>query len=358
VNELTIAVAGARKTQGVVDTCAAAAEDHRILVLAFTQASQSELDRRIHEAAPLTSRVEVLGWYAFLLRHFIRPYLPLLFPGRALAGFNYEGDPGQYASGAERHFDSQGRAYQRYLASLAHKVHEASQGSVVDRLEHIYTDVYIDEAQDIGGWSLEILDVLFKSKLNVHLVGDIRQALLSTDPRDRKNSGFKFDKVLAWYREREDQNILTINEVSTTHRSNQVIATLSDEVFDPQLAYSPTVSASSETDPHVGLWRVAPEHVLAYVEAYAPLSLHWRSDLGADLGVSFTTFGMAKGRTVGHVLILPTAKMRTFLSSGSHLEGRPACALYVGITRAEHSVAFILEPQANAPRLSAWSPDS
>lgn len=354
MNELTIAVAGARKTQGIVDACAEAGPDRRILVIAYTQSSQVELESRIAQAVPFNPYVEVIGWYALLLRHFVSPYLPLLFPGRNLRGFNYNGDPGRYAIGADRHLDSENRAYQCNLACLAHKVNEASEGAVIDRLEHIYTDIFIDEAQDVGGWSLEILDLFFSSRLNIHLVGDMRQALLSTDPRGNKNSAYKFEKVLNWYRTRETKKRLTIIENGITYRSSQVIADLSDRLFDSSLGYSATQSASTETHSHSGLFRVHPRNVADYVAAHQPLALHWRSGLGDNLGVSFTTFGVAKGMTVEHVLILPTEKFRLFLASGTALEGKTACSFYVGVTRAKHSVAFILDDNAVAPDLQEW----
>ncbi|MBF6097828.1 ATP-dependent helicase [Nocardia cyriacigeorgica] len=355
MNELTIAVAGARKTQGIVDSCASP-NGRRILVLALTQANQHELATRIKSANPLAENVEILGWYSFLLRHFIRPYLPLLFAGRRLNGFNYEGEPGRYASGEDRYFDNEGRAYQRYLASLACKVHEASQGSVVDRLEHIYTDIYIDEAQDIGGWSLEVLDILFASKLDVHLVGDMRQALISTDPRDRKHRQFKAEKVIDWYRIRERKNVLAIKEQNYTYRSNQVIADLSDRVFDPSHGYSATISYCTETNAHSGLFRVHPSDVAEYFSLFQPLCVHWRSDLGRQHDLPYITFGKSKGLTTEHVLILPTAKFKAFLKDGTYLDGRTACSFYVGVTRAIHSAAFILDKNDVAPGLQQWLP--
>ncbi|GAA4684106.1 UvrD-helicase domain-containing protein [Nocardioides nanhaiensis] len=356
MNELTIAVAGARKTQGIVEACRDADDQRRILVIAYTQASQAELESRIADVLPLSPQVEVLGWYAFLLRHFVSPYLPLLFPGHSLRGFNYEGEPHRAARDvdAARFLDPEERAYQCNLASLAHKVHEASDGSVLDRLEHIYTDIYIDEAQDIGGWALEILKVLFASKLDVHLVGDMRQALLSTNPRDNKNSPYRFEKVLTWYREREAQGQLKITQKATTHRSSQVIADLSDRLFDPSLKYAATISASTETHFHHGLYRVSPQNVAAYVEAHAPLSIHYRAGLGDEFGITFTTFGVAKGRTVDHVLLLPTEKFRQFLKDGTPLVGKTACAFYIGVTRAKHSVAVILDPSLVADEFTPW----
>lgn len=311
MNELVIAVAGARKTQSIVDACSSATPDQRIAVVTFTQASQLELESRIANAAPFGQNVEVLGWYSFLLRHFVRPYLPLKFPGRRLSGFNFPGDPGRVA-GAARFLDSDDRAYQLHLAKLACEVEIASAGSVIDRLEHIYSDIYVDEAQDIGGCSLDVLEILFKSKIRMHLVGDMRQALLSTDIRDQRHAGYRLDKVINWYRLKENQKLMEIRQEATTYRSSQAIATFSDRIFDPALKYESTTSAQTAKAEHEGIFRVLPQHVREYVNSFSALCLHWRSDYGTDLGLSFVTFGVAKGRTVDHVLILPTGPIKSF----------------------------------------------
>ncbi len=66
--------------------------------------------------------------------------------------------------------------------------------------------------------------------------------------------------------------------------------------------------------------------------------------------------GKVKGITVDNVLIYPTTEMVKFLVSGvSKLKGQAACKLYVGITRARFSVAFILDPKVATPGLTSWS---
>ena len=75
-NQLTLAVAGSRKTQGIVEHCASASYERRVLVVTYTQANQEELIGRLKKYAGDHHRVEVMGWFTFLLRHFARPFLP------------------------------------------------------------------------------------------------------------------------------------------------------------------------------------------------------------------------------------------------------------------------------------------
>jgi DNA helicase-2/ATP-dependent DNA helicase PcrA len=357
MNRLTLAVAGGRKTQSIVDACASGTSTRHILVLGYTVASQRELEERIKAAAPFRENVEVCGWYAFLLRNFVRPYLPLKYPGLRLRGFNFDGEPaaGYLASGAARYLDADGRAYKIHLSKLAVDVCEASCGAVVDRLEHIYDEIYIDEVQDLCGSDLDIVETLFRSKIDVRLVGDIRQALLATNVRDQRLKQYRFENVLKWFRLMEKKNLLDIAQQPVTYRSNQVIAAFSDSVFSADCNYEPTTSVARSDTGHDAIYAVSPEHVDAYRERFGPLCLRQSANSGRALDLPFMTFGKAKGLTVDRVLIYPTAKIRGFLETGEALDGKTACGLYIAVTRARHSVAFILDRSATHS-LQIWRP--
>lgn len=352
MNRVILAVAGGRKTQSIVEDCRSCPDNRRILAVGYTTASQHELQTRIRAAGVHSRRVEVMGWFAFLLQHLVRPYLPLLYDDRRLTGLNFDGDPGRYATGVERFLDADDRAYKLHLAKLAHDVATASNGAAVDRLEHIYDEIYIDEVQDLGGWDLEVIRLLLSTRLNLTMVGDMRQALLSTNIRDPKNKQYRKEKIFNWFQLMERRGVLKIEQAPITYRSSQVIATLSDSIFDPGLGYAPTVSASTETHEHAGIFTVRESDAVEYARRHGALCLRHSKAVAKDLDLPFLTFGVAKGRTVDHVLIYPTARTLQFLAGGARLEGQAACALYVGVTRAKHSVAFITDQEL--PNTAAW----
>ena len=60
-NLLTLAVAGGRKTQGLVDHCKAIPTERRVLVVTFTQTNQQELIHRLGSQAGDRHNIEVLG---------------------------------------------------------------------------------------------------------------------------------------------------------------------------------------------------------------------------------------------------------------------------------------------------------
>ena len=191
-NRLTLAVAGSRKTQGIVEHCASLPRERRVLVLTYTKANQAELISRLKRYAGDHHNVELMGWFTFLLRDFARPFLPFQFAGQRILGFNFDGRPHQRARGIGRFIDSNGAAYGCELGRLAHELVTKSKGSLLRRLECIYDEILIDEVQDLSAHDWEIIDVLLHSSIDIHMVGDIRQSVLATNPRSSKNSKYSY----------------------------------------------------------------------------------------------------------------------------------------------------------------------
>jgi hypothetical protein len=352
VNQLTLAVAGGRKTQSIVDECCSADVDRRILALTYTQANQVELRDRLARFGPHACTVHVQGWFSFLLAHWVGPYLPSLFEGRRLRGLNFHGDPG-YVAGEERFLDEKNRAYKLHLAQLAHAVNDACGAAAIDRLEHIYDVVYVDEVQDLNGWDLEILEALMASRIELRLVGDIRQAILFTNVHDQKNKQYKGTKVINWFRKQEKASLLQIAHQSTTWRSIQVIADLADSLFDDSWGFSGTVSEAQAPGGHTGLYTVNVADAEAYAERFGALCLRQKSNYGNEVNLPYTNIGVAKGLEADHVLVWPTGTMLDFLRKSKPLAIGTACSLYVAVTRARASCALITDTPISG--FEAWS---
>jgi DNA helicase II / ATP-dependent DNA helicase PcrA len=363
MNTATLAVAGSRKTQSIVDACASGPPGRRRLVLTYTLTGQRDLERRLNAACSPANLPEVCGWYAFMLRHWVRPFLPLKYSGRRLAGLNFEGVPARLpngvviASGDARYLDSESRAYKRFLSKLAIDVAQAAEGTVITRLQRIYDEIYVDEVQDMTGYDLDILEQLLKSTSQIHLVGDLRQSVFDTNPQDPRLRQFRGLKMIDWFRLQEKAGRLQINLSSTTWRSVQAIATFADSLFDPSWGFGATVSKQTASSAHAGVFALAPHHVAAYLELYSPVCLRQKVTTAVPEGVDATNFGISKGLTHKRVLIFPTGAMKTFLTKGTLLAPMSACGLYVGVTRAIYSVAFVME-KPEKTGLTVWSPDA
>jgi DNA helicase II / ATP-dependent DNA helicase PcrA len=357
MNTLTLAVAGSRKTQSIVDACSSGPTGVKRLALTFTITGQAELTARLTKACGPGQSPEVMGWYSFLLRHWIRPYLPMLFSRVRLAGLNFDGEPaaGWYATGRDRYFDAQGRAYKRHLSKLATEVYTKCDAASVDRIQRIYKEIYIDEVQDLTGCDLDLLEALLDSTSKIVIVGDVRQSIYDTNPQDPRHKQYRGLDMVNWFRKQEAASRLVIEHSCSTWRSNQTIATFSDTVLNSAYGFLPTKSLQQEATQHDGVFVIGPDDVASYMELYSPLCLRSARNVAAGIDLPFRNFGEVKGLTCDRVLIYPTAPITKFLTTCATLKPKAACGLYVGVTRARHSVAFVID-KPDATALPRWRP--
>ena len=354
-NHLTLAVAGSGKTQGIVEYCASLPTDRRALVLTYTQANQAELRGRIAVHAGDHTGLEVMGWFTFLLRHFARPFLPFKFPGNRIRGFDFEGRPHQKAKGLRRFLNSNRAAYACELGRLAHELIEASGGALLRRLQCVYDEILIDEVQDLSSHDWEIIDSLLASSLDVRMVGDIRQAVLATNPRSAKNKKYAYAEAINWFRDREARGLLSITESCATWRCRPEIAAFADAIFDSSWSFPPTESRNHTASDHDGVFFVRPEHVYEYVTRFRPRCLRSTANSGKAFDLNYVNFRLAKGTECDRVLIVPTNGIVTFVQTGTPLAPLPAASFYVAVTRAAQSVAIVIA-QPGVSALPFWEP--
>ena len=354
-NHLTLAVAGSRKTQGIVDHCTHLPKSRRALVVTFTKTNQNELSRRLAKSAGDHAGIEVMGWYSFLLRHFAKPFLPFKFPNKRILGFNFDGRPTMMARGANRFLDSSGSAYACELGRLANELISESGGALMHRLECLYDEILIDEVQDLSSHDWEIIDKCLYSSINIRMVGDIRQSVLSTNPRSSKNKKYAYAEVITWFREREAKGLINITESTTTWRCHPAIAAFSDTIFDKSWLFPATESKNEITTDHDGVFLVDKRHVDDYVDKYHPQCLRNTASSGKEFNLNFMNFKISKGSTYERVLIVPTAGILKFIQTGNPLEPGPAASFYVAVTRAKQSVALVVESPGSS-LLPYWQP--
>ncbi|MGQ4518869.1 UvrD-helicase domain-containing protein [Dermabacteraceae bacterium P13077] len=365
------ACAGSGKTQHIIDHCSQDTPNVRRLVITLTLTGQDELKGRFPKVAdPLTPIPEVTGWYAFLINHVVRPYLPLLFPKQRLTGFIF--DPGEAKEALRNkkntdpghYFSKNGMVYKDNLEELAAQLMSKAEGLVEERLSRIYDEIIIDEAQDISRSGLDVIECLLRQDpVRCLLVGDSRQSLLDSSLASRKNKRADRQNLIKWYRKFEISGRLRIDEKAETYRFNQAIADFSDTIFPKRLGFAPTVSRMNEQSSHDGVFLVAKEDLDHYVAEFTPTVLRYSSSSWREqTALNPTTFGDSKGRTYQRVIILATGPIQDFCLKGSELKEKSACGFYVAVTRAQHSVAIAIKQSqkkliASAPPgLPVWSP--
>lgn len=354
-NHLTLAVAGSGKTRSLIEHCASLPRDRKALVVTYTQTNQAVLSGRLAGITGHISGIVVMGWFTFLLREFARPFLPFMFVNERVRGFNFDGRPHRMAKGLRRFLDSAGRVYACELGRLAHELVAFSQGALLHRLECMYDEVLIDEVQDLSGYDWEIIDLLLGSTVEVRMVGDIRQSVLSTNPRSSKNKKYAYAEAVRWFREREARGALSISKEATTWRCHPDIAKFSDTIFDPSWGFPKTKSMNTTVTGHDGMFLLRHEHVHEYVERFRPRCLRASANSGKALDLDYMNFGLAKGTSFERVLIVATAPITKFVQAGTCLDPIPAAKFYVAVTRAAQSVVIVVDEPGES-MLPYWNP--
>ena len=358
MNKVILAPAGGRKTQSIVELCREGEDVRKRLIVTFTTTGQKVIEERLWQNKCLSSNIEVLGWYAFLLNHFIYPYVYDLYPGQIVKGLHFiEGkDPAQRASGVRRYFDRTGRVYNTRIGKLAFDVIVASRNACIERLEGIYDEIYFDEVQDLGGNDLEILEQLFNSKIEITAVGDVRQSVLKTSRSDRKNNKYDALEKILWFRKMESRQLCVIEEIKTTWRCNQEIINFADSVLPKNLDFPPTESKQIDITGHDGVFVVSWENLKHYLDCYSPECYRYNVKSKTLNGTEVINFGFCKGRTAPRVLIYPTGPMKNFLKNPTEsLADKAASLFYVAITRAMYSVAIVVE-KPKEYKIDEWIP--
>lgn len=200
-----IASAGAGKTRKIIDLVESSLrviDDHkRVVIITFTINNQNVINERVYQKfGYFPDKVVVMGWYEFLLTHWIRPYKGdvinklydehvglLMVDGESgiikneksnTYWKNYrKGDlEKKYLSG------SSNRIYSDKLSEFALECYKNNTEDLSQRLQNIFQCLFIDECQDLAGYDFEIIKVLLRQEqIKCCLVTDPRQCTYVTN---------------------------------------------------------------------------------------------------------------------------------------------------------------------------------
>ena len=383
IRKLLLASAGAGKSRWVAEEALKrAAKGERVLLLTYTIRNQSELVKRIcslNKVQP--NNVIVRGWFSFLLEDMVRPYQGCIVPKRISGIFRNTSNPhiGKGKNGktfnlpgrAENiggrrnplHFVTKedNRAHTHYLAKLAATIHKETDGRPARRLAKIYDAVFVDEMQDLVGWDYDVIRAIAAADISeVDCVGDFRQAVYQTSETTKKPQT-NAEKMHAL----KDMTF-AVEHRAISWRCIQSICDLADNVHAKDGLYAPTVSqlatVPSEYAGHQGVFAIPESRVEDYIKAYNPVILRWNRQMTKFCGGrTVYNFGESKGLGFERVLIIPPSEHAKFLSgdmtafaNGKTDDSRNK--LYVGITRAQYSVAFMHKGESVISGAQIWNP--
>ena len=353
VNRIIISAAGGGKTTRVVDQ-ALSCNNGTTALVTYTRNNVREIHLKAYERVPvIPSHVEVISWYSFLLRELARPYRSVMH-NRRIGGISWvEGRSVQYIPESKtglHYFRNGTRIYSDKLAKFICECDRRSGGAVMRRLKQRFHHIIIDEVQDMAGYDLELLELILRSGVNVTFVGDHRQATFATN-HAAKNKAFSGTAIVKKFEAWQKLGLVTVEYECHTHRCNQAIADLGDSFFPTE---PKTISRNQKITGHDGVFLVSSTDVDGYVKQYSPQALRYDAKTRCA-PYEALNFGEAKGLTFERVLIYPHGKATSWLASGSlsHVQ-KSAAKMYVAVTRARHSVAFIFDGKTCAVPAARW----
>jgi len=353
-DEVIIAAAGGGKTTRIVERAVVHKVGHTALITYTTNNVQEIRHKFYMHGSALPAHVEIWSWYRFLLHEMARPYQRALLD-RRIDGLHWvEGRSAMYVKQADtlRYYLSGGRlVYSDKIAQLIIECNKVTGGAVIERLAERFHTIFVDEIQDMAGYDLDLLELILRSNIDLVLVGDHRQATFRTN-NSVKNKAYAGVNVINKFREWEKAGLVTLTYTTETHRCHQLIADFADAFFPGEPKTSSKNTAVTE---HDGVFLISAKSVAAYVDHFQPQILRLDRRTPCD-SYPAMNFGESKGMTFNRVLIFPHKKARDWLASGQfkHVEDS-ASKMYVGISRARHSVAFVFDDEAKVSGLTRFS---
>jgi DNA helicase II / ATP-dependent DNA helicase PcrA len=354
-NRVIIACAGSGKTTRLVEE-ALKDPDKRIAMVTYTNSNAREIKAKFGERnSGVPGRVDVLTWFEFLLRECARPYQKAKFdrwPVTSMLFVEQRSTKGISEANTPRYYFSSGRQiYSDKVARFAFECETRSHGRVSGRLARIYTDIFVDEFQDLAGWDLEVIEFLLRSPLRVTLVGDPRQFVYRTNPSG-KNSQYLGVGIVQRVHEWEKAGLCASESMSKTYRCSEEICAFSNLLWP---GMEPMVSEPRDSSDHEGVFLVGEDVVERYLWRFGPRVLR-QSKRSPSPDADPLNFGSAKGLEFERVLIVPTGPIKKYLETGDlkHVE-KGKQKLHVAVTRARRSVAFLFAGDSPTVR-KAWRP--
>ena len=352
---MLLAVAGGRKTQRIVESIGALPANANALCIGFTLNCQDELRGRLREHN-VAATTKVLGWYSFLYNYFVKPYLPSLSgiydAANPVQGIHFQPVLKDFkAFGRRRYFTTNNLARTCTLSELVRKILDVSGIDPISRLADLHDFLYVDEVQDLTGSDLEILERCAKAGVNLRLVGDPRQAVLSTNRGNRKNQNEAGIGIRNWGLRLQLQNNMTLSEDTQAWRYGTEIAQLADRILPRHFNFPPT--ASRRFSPHAineGTHTLLSHQVLDYLDQHPEaIELRWDKTTPVADPTRALNFVASKGLTLPRTIIYVPKSVQTFLlnsawvTGGEPLSDLTASKFYVAITRAEYSLALVVD---------------
>lgn len=380
-NKLYIAAAGAGKTTRLCELASDFSDrlkpSQKILMLTYTSNNQVEVKERI-KSKSFQLNIKVSGWYEFLLRYWIKPYIVDVIPGSLdeclwikLEGGDstiIKGKDGKYyrtysAGDNRRKFLDGHRIRSEKIAELAWLCYLKNKESIVEKISILFPLIIIDEAQDLAGYDFEIVNEICKFE-NVYLriACDPRQTTYHTSESSKyKEYKGRIDIFATCKINTKGKKNIQIDtaSLSGSFRCSAKICEFANIIMSE---YSPMSSYQQETFPETGIVLLREDDVENYYQSSRVIG-HTCAVLRWNINTVITNWngiienmGEVKGKTYDSVIIFLTGTMRKWLKNEGDLSQETRSKFYVAVTRARHYVALVVDNSMSNPcrGLNVW----
>lgn len=353
MNKAIIAVAGAGKTHDICEEVLGInAVQKKILITTFTNNGIKSIinEYKKQNFGILSDNVVIKSWFSFMLSDLIKPYQRSLTNNEyAVKGYNFIEILPKFIYNLSRnnpkyYLDSNGNAYYKNASELALKCDEISNGSVVKRLEEIYSHIFIDEIQDVSVYDFSWIQKLCNSKINITMVGDYKQTIFSTNSKNIHNTKTGYN-LLVGLAELEKLNKLKIHKSNKTRRFNNHIASFANKIFE-QKEYD--IESDIISDDKDGVFIITDADYSDYVIEIGHIVFlrYDKRDSRIDTlqPAESYNFGDCKGMTFDRVAISTTTKtVKDYIIQNKKLADKTKAKYYIALTRARKSVIIVMD---------------
>lgn len=374
-NQVIFAAAGNGKTCSLCAKARTVIENGNkyVLLLSYTNEGIRSLESeyRKQNGGILDERVIFKSWYSFLLSDYIKPYqcslhlkekrykqeFSVTFPENfvsSIAFYDTDPPPRWYNQNHVQYFVNRcGDVIPDRVSHLAYLCNNHSNGKAISRMEEIYSHIFIDELQDYAGWDLEIIRLLFESKILITCVGDYKQSTYRTN-NSPKNSQYRDENIRKYFQGLEKDGICITSYANTTRRFNHEICDFVNTIHGDTEAIIEPDGNIDGTDPvdNTGVYIMDVQYLSEYCEHYRPTILRYdkKAKIAFHHSCNVFNYGGAKGATFERVVIVPVSTTLPFIEKQTKITSNQTRAkFYVACTRAKYSVIFAVDkPKENA----------
>ncbi len=362
-----IAAAGSGKTTHLVKK--ALKLHDKVLITTFTEENKAEILNKFLELNEgiLPSNVTIQTWFSFLIEHGAKPYqgtltnkhingLLLVNKKSGLKGWNGRYPVYYSENEIDQHYFTKDYAiYSDKLSKFVVKCNDNTKGAVISRIANIFPYIFIDEVQDMAGYDLEIIKLLFMSRASVNIAGDPRQVTYHTHFADKykKYSNGKLHEFIK--SECKSLNIdIDYVTLKDSWRNNKIICDFANTLF-PELP--PCNSHNSLITGHDGIFFVREKDIPKYLQKFNPTQLRYSKSKKVEHNYEVKNYGGSKGIGRDRIIIYPTEPINDWINKKKPLTFKAKCQLYVAITRARYSVAIVCDNNYKPSKFSIFNCD-